>query len=33
MTLSDGPYPPEGRGHAEAGYNAALDKLATHLAR
>jgi uncharacterized protein YndB with AHSA1/START domain len=32
MTLTDGPYPPEGRGHAEAGYNAALDKLATHLA-
>jgi uncharacterized protein YndB with AHSA1/START domain len=28
MTLSDGPFPPEGRGHAEAGYNAALDKLA-----
>jgi uncharacterized protein YndB with AHSA1/START domain len=33
MTLSDGPYPPAGRGHAEAGYNAALNKLATHLAR
>jgi uncharacterized protein YndB with AHSA1/START domain len=33
MTLSDGPYPPTGRGHAEAGYNAALNKLATHLAR
>jgi uncharacterized protein YndB with AHSA1/START domain len=32
MTLSDGPYPPEGRGHAEAGYNAAFDKLAGHLA-
>ena len=29
MTLSDGPYPPEGSGHAEAGWNAALDKLAT----
>jgi len=28
MTLSDGPYP-AGRGHAEAGYHAALDKLAT----
>ena len=28
MTLSDGPYPPAGRGHAEAGYNAAFDKLA-----
>ena len=27
MTLSDGPYP-SGRGHAEAGWNAALDKLA-----
>jgi uncharacterized protein YndB with AHSA1/START domain len=33
MTLSDGPYPPAGRGHAEAGYNSALNKLATHLAR
>jgi uncharacterized protein YndB with AHSA1/START domain len=33
MTLSDGPYPPAGRGHAEAGYHAALDKLAAHLAR
>jgi uncharacterized protein YndB with AHSA1/START domain len=32
MTLSDGPYPPEGRGHAEAGYNAAFDKLATLVA-
>jgi uncharacterized protein YndB with AHSA1/START domain len=28
MTLSDGPYPPGGRGHAEAGWNAALDELA-----
>ncbi len=28
MTLSDGPMPSEGRGHAEAGWNAALDKLA-----
>jgi uncharacterized protein YndB with AHSA1/START domain len=27
MTLSDGPYP-SGAGHAEAGYSAALDKLA-----
>ena len=27
MTLSDGPYP-SGRGHAEAGWNAAFDKLA-----
>jgi uncharacterized protein YndB with AHSA1/START domain len=32
MTLSDGPFPPAGRGHAEAGYESALDKLATHLA-
>jgi uncharacterized protein YndB with AHSA1/START domain len=32
MTLSDGPLPSEGRGHAEAGYNAALDKLETFLA-
>jgi len=32
MTLSDGPYPAEGRGPAEAGWNAAFDKLATHLA-
>ena len=28
MTLSDGPYPPAGRGHAEAGWSAAFDKLA-----
>jgi uncharacterized protein YndB with AHSA1/START domain len=28
MTLSDGPYP-GGAGHAEAGWNAAFDKLAT----
>lgn len=27
MTLSDGPLPPEGRGRAEAAYNAAFDKL------
>ena len=33
MTLSDGPYPPAGRGHAEAGYRAALDKLAHRLRR
>jgi uncharacterized protein YndB with AHSA1/START domain len=33
MTLSDGPYPPEGRGHAEAGGNAAVDKLAALVAR
>jgi hypothetical protein len=31
MTLSDGPYP-QGRGHAEAGWNAAFDKLAVRLA-
>jgi uncharacterized protein YndB with AHSA1/START domain len=31
MTLSDGPYPP-GRGHAEAGWRAAFDKLATLVA-
>ena len=31
MTLSDGPFPPAGRRHAEAGYESALDKLATHL--
>ena len=33
MTLSDGPYPPEGRGHAEAGWNGALEKLAALLGR
>jgi hypothetical protein len=32
MTLSDGPYPPAGRGHAEAGWIAALDKLAAVVA-
>ena len=32
MTLSDGPYPPEGRGHAEAGWSAAIDKLAARVA-
>ena len=31
MTLTDGPYP-EGGGHAEAGWNAAFDKLAARLA-
>jgi uncharacterized protein YndB with AHSA1/START domain len=31
MTLSDGPYP-AGRGHAEAGWSAAFDKLAAHVA-
>ncbi len=25
MTLTDGPFPPEGRGHAQAGWNAAFD--------
>jgi uncharacterized protein YndB with AHSA1/START domain len=30
MTLSDGPYP-AGRGHAEAGWNAAFDKLAARF--
>jgi|SRR6478752_5364045 len=33
MTLSDGPYPPKGGGHAEAGWNGALDKLAALLVR
>jgi uncharacterized protein YndB with AHSA1/START domain len=32
MTLSDGPYPRESRGHAEAGWSAAFDKLATLVA-
>ena len=32
MTLTDGPYPGGGR-HAEAGWNAAFDKLAGHVAR
>jgi uncharacterized protein YndB with AHSA1/START domain len=31
MTLSDGPYP-GGAGHAEAGWNAAFDKLAALVA-
>jgi len=31
MTLSDGPYP-AGGGHAEAGWSAALDELATFVA-
>jgi uncharacterized protein YndB with AHSA1/START domain len=31
MTLSDGPFPAAGRGHAAAGYDAALDKLAAQL--
>jgi uncharacterized protein YndB with AHSA1/START domain len=32
MTLTDGPLP-YGREHAEAGYRAAVEKLAAHLAR
>jgi uncharacterized protein YndB with AHSA1/START domain len=32
MTLTDGPLPPGGRDRAEAGYNAAFDKLAAHIA-
>lgn len=32
MTLSDGPYPPHGHGHAEAGWAAAFDNLARILA-
>ena len=31
MTLSDGPYPAEGGAHAQAGWNAAFDKLAVLL--
>jgi uncharacterized protein YndB with AHSA1/START domain len=31
MTLTDGPYP-QGGAHAEAGWIAAFDKLATHIA-
>jgi hypothetical protein len=30
VTLVDGPYP-AGSGHAEAGWSAAFDKLATHV--
>ena len=33
MTLSDGPLPATGRDRAEAGYNAAFDKLARVVAR
>jgi uncharacterized protein YndB with AHSA1/START domain len=33
MTLTDGPYPPEARGHAGAGWNAAFDKLAALVVR
>jgi uncharacterized protein YndB with AHSA1/START domain len=32
MTLIDGPYPAAGRGHAEAGWSSAFDKLARRLA-
>jgi uncharacterized protein YndB with AHSA1/START domain len=32
MTLSDGPYPVEARGHAEAGWTSAFDKLARRVA-
>jgi uncharacterized protein YndB with AHSA1/START domain len=32
MTLTDGPLPPESRGHAEGGWNAAFDKLAALVA-
>jgi uncharacterized protein YndB with AHSA1/START domain len=32
MTLSDSPQPPDGRSHAEAGWSAALDKLAAVVA-
>ena len=32
VTLSDGPYPPAGRGGAEAGWSAAFDKLAAFIA-
>src|SRR5258708_13769119 len=33
MTLSDGPYPPAGRDHAEAGYHASPDQLTKPLDR
>lgn len=33
MTVHDGPYPGAGRGHAEAGWHAAFDKLAGRVAR
>jgi uncharacterized protein YndB with AHSA1/START domain len=32
MTLTDGPLPPAGRGHAEAGWRSAFDKLAVLVA-
>ena len=31
MTLVDGPYPSPGRGQAEAGWDAAVEKLARHV--
>ncbi len=31
MTLSDAPYPPAARGNVEAGWHAALDKLAARV--
>jgi uncharacterized protein YndB with AHSA1/START domain len=31
MTLSDGPYPRDAAGHAEAGWNGSFDKLAVLL--
>ena len=33
ITLTDSPYPPEGRSHAQSGWNAALDKLAVAVAK
>jgi uncharacterized protein YndB with AHSA1/START domain len=33
VTLTDGPFPTGGASGAQAGYNAAFDKLARHLAR
>ncbi len=32
MTITDGPYPAPGPGHAEAGWSAAFDKLAGFIA-
>ncbi|MGH3381093.1 MAG: SRPBCC family protein [Actinoallomurus sp.] len=32
MTLIDSPHPPEARGHAEAGWSAAFDKLEAFVA-
>jgi uncharacterized protein YndB with AHSA1/START domain len=33
MTLTDGPYPTQGQGTAETGWNTAFDALAQHLAK